>query len=708
MRWLARHAFERGLGLLSLLTLATANQVLDLGALDQYTPLRNPPSTLPSNTVWLSAKDNDHERGFLVAVSPDVKKKINDALKDCPTVDNLCFQYVRGILREADLEVDSSVSRRDFSRIVSRFVLLLGGLFVGIASVFIAQERLSQQHQVPLSQFLPAAQATQVTAITNGVPLTVSAAGTAVVTVTMAPDPTTVTGLVTPSATAVTGNEKDAVAGDTIITLDASLASRLSEIMRRTTDCKEGSDFDAEQGSKRDTKYGAVVCGVRGAVEMATPGGPLHDLTLIRVATPDLLSKLRAPLTAAAQRAIDIAKDYVPLLEMPPGVFDDIIVLVFALGVHNLIDNVPLSGRNIIPKDILDNTKQIPTTTATSCTGTATACQATCTEVGAQFFACKTSCGSCATQTTSIQTVTTIAWPGPAGGGPVVPTATAHPECQMDQPGILPWNIFDGSEYNVVSHFCSEVDRQPASSRSWIVDTKGNKIPVLKQVKPSYSISNKRSPPTTPDTYKDYRVSLQWRPSPSSAQSDCPMSCAEAYRAIADSPCGHTGGEQNVMALSGSLDVTCGTYSYHIIPPGSSSDSGGTPLALQEQQCYLESQWPKHFDVHEGSVKQAAKVACGSELKLPEKMSKDSKAWEDVHMWGRTGMKLKMRVEWKDGCVLAGGEAEQEPRRPLGAGGVDGKDGCYELLYNDWKNCNNGGVGGYRQAGCLVYSFSPK
>lgn len=222
MRWLARHAFERGLGLLSLLTLATANQVLDLGALDQYTPLvshqtrilrvlfshrhselpltlitqRNPPSTLPSNTVWLSAKDDDHERGFLVAVSPDVKKKINDALKDCPTVDNLCFQYVRGILREADLEVDSSVSRRDFSRIVSRFVLLLGGLFVGIASVFIAQERLSQQHEVPLSQFLPAAQATQVTAITNGVPLTVSAAGTAVVTVTMAPDPTTVTGYV--------------------------------------------------------------------------------------------------------------------------------------------------------------------------------------------------------------------------------------------------------------------------------------------------------------------------------------------------------------------------------------------------------------------------------------------------------------------------------------------------------------------------------
>ncbi|KAK3347393.1 hypothetical protein B0H65DRAFT_547224 [Neurospora tetraspora] len=144
--------------------------------------------------------------------------------------------------------------------------------------------------------------------------------------------------------------------------------------------------------------------------------------------------------------------------------------------------------------DILDITEQV-TTTATSCTGIATACQATCTEVGAQFFACETICGNCATQTTSVQTVTTIPWPGPAEGGPVVPTATANPECQMDQPGILPWNIFDGSEYNVISQFCSEVDRQPASSRSWIVDTKGNQIPVLKKLKSN--LISKRSPPRT-------------------------------------------------------------------------------------------------------------------------------------------------------------------------------------------------------------------
>ncbi|KAH7627823.1 hypothetical protein B0T09DRAFT_402499 [Sordaria sp. MPI-SDFR-AT-0083] len=226
----------------------------------------------------------------------------------------------------------------------------------------------------------------------------------------------------------------------------------------------------------------------------------------------------------------------------------------------------------------------------------------------------------------------------------------------MDQPGILPWNIFSGSEYNVHGQFCSEVERQPASSRSWIVDTKGNQIPLLKKVKaakPASSLDldssssiNKRTPPTTPDTYRDYRVSLQWKPSSSSS---CPMS---------------------------------------ILLPGGSPDSGGTPLALQNQQCYSESQWPKHGDVNEFSVKEAAKAACNGK---------------------RSGMPLKMRVEWKEGCVLAaGGVAEQEPRRPLGEKGVDGKDGCYELFYNNWRNCNNGGVGGFRQVGCLVYSFSPK
>ncbi|CCC05490.1 hypothetical protein SMACR_09287 [Sordaria macrospora] len=262
----------------------------------------------------------------------------------------------------------------------------------------------------------------------------------------------------------------------------------------------------------------------------------------------------------------------------------------------------------------------------------------------------------------------------------------------MDQPGILPWNIFSGSEYNVHGQFCSEVERQPASSRSWIVDTKGNQIPLLKKVKaakPASSLDldssssiNKRTPPTTPDTYRDYRVSLQWKPSSSSS---CPMRCADAYRAIADSPL--------------------------ILLPGGSPDSGGTPLALQNQQCYSESQWPKHGDVNEVSVKEAAKAACNGKYitRMPQKMGKDSEAWEDVHTWRRSGMPLKMRVEWKEGCVLAaGGVAEQEPRRPLGEKGVDGKDGCYELFYNNWRNCNNGGVGGFRQVGCLVYSFSPK
>lgn len=240
----------------------------------------------------------------------------------------------------------------------------------------------------------------------------------------------------------------------------------------------------------------------------------------------------------------------------------------------------------------------------------------------------------------------------------------------------------------------------------------------------SSSFIDKRTPPTDPDTYKDYHVFLRWE---SSGSFSCPVSCAEAYRAIADSPCGHTGGDQNAMARSGFLNVGCGTYSYDILVPGGGSVTD-TPLEFRDQLCYREDQWPKHGDVSEKKVKEVANSVCGkadkSGKKVPEMMGREDERWELVKG------SLRVSVEWISGCTLKGGANEQDTRWPLG---YDGHVDCYLMFYENWRNCkslrplpschglslflltidrfdigNNGGVGGSRQVGCLEYSLSLK
>lgn len=61
-------------------------------------------------------------------------------------------------------------------------------------------------------------------------------------------------------------------------------------------------------------------------------------------------------------------------------------------------------------------------------------------------------------------------------------------------------------------------------------------------------------------------------------------------------------------------------------------------------------------------------------------------------------------ISWVKGCR---GE-KQSPHAPLGDYKFPGsKDQvtCMNLMRRNWKECINGGVGGWRDAGCLRYEF---
>lgn len=64
------------------------------------------------------------------------------------------------------------------------------------------------------------------------------------------------------------------------------------------------------------------------------------------------------------------------------------------------------------------------------------------------------------------------------------------------------------------------------------------------------------------------------------------------------------------------------------------------------------------------------------------------------------GVTYIYEVSWIDGCVTT--VARQDVSDPLGEGGKT----CADIMVDNYRNCNNGGVGGSAQAGCLRMSFT--
>lgn len=339
---------------------------------------------------------------------------------------------------------------------------------------------------------------------------------------------------VTPAVTSVSTATAGYSPGDFMVTLDPGLASRLGEVMRRTTQCPEGRKFDFESPSKRDTAtYGGALCGAMGALSMAAPGGLFHDVMLVNA--PAFIFTA-GQVADAAQVVVDFARDYAPLLDVPADVAENIAHYFFALAIDTIVENVPLGEKNPIRHSIISGTVTASPTTTTSACSSASACEATCQEMGVYFYFCETSCSpvsGCATVTGSnqadIKTVTTIPYAGPATVTAVpTPSAQPLPTCSMDKPGTIQWDVFYGGQYNVANQFCDEVGKNQQSPLDWIVDIRGNRVPPKRRV---------RSPPVTPDTYKEYKVSLLWTPKEGFNAAICAQDCRSTYQSIANSPC---------------------------------------------------------------------------------------------------------------------------------------------------------------------------
>ncbi|KAG4440793.1 hypothetical protein IFR05_003721 [Cadophora sp. M221] len=673
----------------------TTQEILDLGGLDQYKgQLENPP-TLTGSTVWISGSDSD---GYDVSLSPDTRSKIRGVLDGCgEIIDDMCYQDVLQVLESSELQIDSQLDRRHFGHMLSKTFRFVGGKVAGIAAFFdhVSKLLLSMWHirhsdeEFAKSIFLPHSEVTSVTVLATATTVVVSAEGQPIVTITQKPDTTSLLGSKAPSVTAVSTAHGPFVTGDLAAILDANLASRMDEIMHRMTECADGRDFDSGQTLRRraGAGYGAAICAVEGVAAMAQPGGALGDLLLLNP------GQLRFGFAAgagdvarAAGVAVGFVQAYAPMLDLPDDVAVQLGNFLFALAVDTLINNLPLGEENRIEATLL-TTEAVPTSTLASTTST-TSTSSGCPDPTSSPLVCgKDDQDNCE-----------VELPKEPGGDAKCKSATLEPpsapepvaKCDVKDRSGIPGKIFGGPTNNVYHSFCDKW--APGTELKMTVDAMGNNKAPVGQL-----MLRPRVPPQDPSNYMYHSIELGFMPSGGGKK--CVYDCMKAFGQIT-SGCSNAGSSEQIMQTTGSIGIDCGVFDYKIIPPPI------TPLALQNRNCYAAAEFGSHKDIHESQVKSLSSIACGGTAKKP--IRRDDPSSNRIFAGFDKSQPVQYKIYWKEGCMLEPPYSEEiYASNPLGL-----KDAsptyCQELLIDNYKKCNNLGVGGNIQAGCLVYDFKPK
>ncbi|KAK7918278.1 hypothetical protein PG985_010152 [Apiospora marii] len=132
-----------------------------------------------------------------------------------------------------------------------------------------------------------------------------------------------------------------------------------------------------------------------------------------------------------------------------------------------------------------------------------------------------------------------------------------------------------------------------------------------------------------------------------------------------------------------------------------------TALALGQRNCNVESDFPGHGAIQGDNVRLGSQQACMNTA-LSEDEMYDGKA-PITYSATLSDVPYYFAISWVSGCRTTVDRAS--PAQPLNQTSQDtpGHDVvCTDLLYDNWANCTgNGGVGGYVDAGCLRYNFTP-
>lgn len=126
-----------------------------------------------------------------------------------------------------------------------------------------------------------------------------------------------------------------------------------------------------------------------------------------------------------------------------------------------------------------------------------------------------------------------------------------------------------------------------------------------------------------------------------------------------------------------------------------------TPLTRQEVICHKESDFPGHGDIQGGDQDKWSTEFSGLSGPNGNDELSDGSPKIELDKKDKHGITYHYEVEYVKGCVTT--KSSQDFRFPLGLGS---QVTAYLAVREPYTKCNNGGVGGTNQVGCLKYTFT--
>ncbi|KAF5611666.1 uncharacterized protein FSUBG_2103 [Fusarium subglutinans] len=201
----------------------------------------------------------------------------------------------------------------------------------------------------------------------------------------------------------------------------------------------------------------------------------------------------------------------------------------------------------------------------------------------------------------------------------------------------------------------------------------------------------------------------------------CDLSCSKAYSQL-QTQC-HRSLYFAGLATKGSIDVGCGTYSYRVSKKVESPPSGSATTTSEAKpktaepkptttevtfevrnlQCNNEDDFRGHADISDRAVYKVIEDACSHSSHEDLYMTPDSepyvKEFEDIDTH-----KHRVTWSWVEGCSMK--DDKVKIFDPLDEGILPGNNTrCGIIMGDTWWDCNNGGVGGSEDVGCVRYKL---
>jgi hypothetical protein len=455
----------------------------------------------------------------------------------------------------------------------------------------------------------------------------------------------------------------DHAKGDMGIIIPKDLAKKLDDYLNKDSvkNCKTPDEFKKKL-QRRLGSLSAPIC----PTEMVAANEEIMNWAA-NIAPTDITAVFRnEDARRAMNTAIGFIRENAVLLALNSDQAETAATMLYYLVYVKTVYNEAISTVNIIrAADIKKGDKEQKTETCSSKT-TATNCDVGC-EMAGNIIACETTCSetmACTKTTGTISTTKVIAYTPPvAVDVSTTSTATPTPKCDMDKISKFPANLF---KQGIYAKFCSDL-KDVKQEQKWTVDSAGTETG--KKRRDTGDGLEKRTPPASSKNYPNYRTTLTFKPSKDGGK--CDLDCSKAYSLIADSNCGRTAGQQNIMASEGSVDVGCGTYSYSI-----KSETDGK---LKDRVCHARNEWGKFKDVHENELSWLA-FGCLLYEDKEAIFKAGTKAIKNKSAYGSS--KYQLIYSWIDGCE----RPEQDIRYPFGKD-KKSEPNCQDLIYDDWKKC---------------------